>query len=358
MRCQRAHVSNLLRILYIGTFPPPEGGVRLGVQTLAEELERHPCVEVDKVDISTDIGAIRRVGFYLRRFLYILRRGQQADVLSFCAPTKYAFAFGVPLYLISRLLRRPLVLRHTAGHNDQLYCESNAISKFIFRKTVLSAELNLYQTSSQVEFFKSLCSGEVLHFPNHRKMPVQAERRAARVARRFVFIGRLEAAKGADDLIEVFSTLGSDVSLDLYGDDNFGLGRQLSSSGNIRYRGTYQYNQVFTVLQQYDVLILPSLYEGQPGVIVESFLSGMPVIATRIPGIQDIVENGETGLLVTVKEKSELRAAIETLATQEAVYKRLSQNVWDGRHRFSSEFWGNVFFEKCVSLASKGVSNE
>lgn len=356
MLWQKSGDSDLLRILYVGTFPPPEGGVRLGVQTLADALSARSDVRLHKVDLTTALGVLSRVPFYLRRLLEVVRHGRQSDVITFCAPTNYTVPFGSAVFLVSRLLRRPLVIRHTAGHNDRLYRDSNALTRFILRKTVLSADLSLYQTSSQVEFFQSVHSNEILHFPNHRKMPVGVERSNSKVAKRFVFIGRLEPAKGTDDLLEVFSSMPEDIELDLYGKDNLNVAKSLETTPNIRYLGTFGFDQIFEVLQKYDALILPSLYEGQPGVIVESFLAGRPVIATKIPGVQDIVGDGENGLLVTPKAKDELRAAIETLATQEDVYQRLSQNVWDDRRRFSSDFWSQFFFEQCESLAhtSKG----
>ena len=340
----------MLRLLYVGTFPPPDGGVRLGVQTLADELVARTDVMLNKVDVSKTGGIVSRILFYFRNFIDVLKLGRRSDLIAFCAPTNYTLLFGGTLYVISRFLRRPFVVRHTAGHNDKLYREMNPLTKFLMRKTVLAAELSLYQTTAQVRFFESINPGKVVHFPNHRKMPREMEPRKSPVAKRFVFIGRLEPAKGTDDLIEVFSAMSDEIELDLYGEDNLDFENRFGTSDRIRYLGMFEHSEVFNVLQKYDALILPSLYEGQPGVIIESFLAGLPVIATSIPGVLDIVDNGETGLLVTPKAKDELRDAIETLATQESTYQRISQNVWKSRQRFSSEFWSQMFVEQCESL--------
>lgn len=343
----------MFRLLYIGTFPPPaEGGVRLGVQTLANELKERDDVVLDIVDISKNGGVITRLWFFIRKFWNVIWRARASDLIVFSAPTSYTPLFGGVLFLISRLSSRPLVLRHSAGHNDLLYLRMNALGRWWMRNTVFAAELNLYQTKPQVEFFKSVCTGQVMLFPNHRKPPKELERRSSRVAKRFVFIGRVEVAKGADILIDAFDSISIDAELDLYGKDLIDVAEKIESLDHVSYRGTFDHGQVFEVLKQYDALILPSTYEGQPGVIVESFLAGLPVIATTIPGIQDIVQDGVNGLLFPSGDRDELKKAIELLGSDETVYRRLAENVWDTKDQFSSGFWSKLFHERCLSLIS------
>lgn len=60
-----------------------------------------------------------------------------------------------------------------------------------------------------------------------------------------------------------------------------------------------------------DFLILPSLYEGLPLVVLEAFSAGKPVIATDIPGTREVVENGRNGILVPPRDAGKLANAIE-----------------------------------------------
>lgn len=70
----------------------------------------------------------------------------------------------------------------------------------------------------------------------------------------------------------------------------------------------------WSVYSQCQVLVLPSLTEGQPLVILEAFGCGIPVVATRVGGIPDIIEDGVNGFLVRPGAVEELASALEHLA--------------------------------------------
>jgi len=62
-----------------------------------------------------------------------------------------------------------------------------------------------------------------------------------------------------------------------------------------------------------DMVVLSSLNEGTPVSLIEGMAAGLPVVATKVGGVSDLVENGKTGLLVPPKDSRALREAMETL---------------------------------------------
>jgi glycosyltransferase involved in cell wall biosynthesis len=62
-----------------------------------------------------------------------------------------------------------------------------------------------------------------------------------------------------------------------------------------------------------DVVAIPSLSEGSPNVLLEAMAFGVPVVATRVGGIPEIVNDGETALLVPAQDPGAMAAAIERL---------------------------------------------
>ena len=64
------------------------------------------------------------------------------------------------------------------------------------------------------------------------------------------------------------------------------------------------------VLAASDVLVLPSLTEGVPGVLVEAGLVGIPVVATDVGGVSTVVEDGVSGLLVPAQDQAALDRAV------------------------------------------------
>jgi glycosyltransferase involved in cell wall biosynthesis len=77
-----------------------------------------------------------------------------------------------------------------------------------------------------------------------------------------------------------------------------------------------------------------------PNALLEAMASGLPAVATRIAGNEELVVEGETGRLVGVEEAEELRAALADLLEDEALRKRMGTA---GRRRVEREYgWGRV----------------
>ena len=72
-------------------------------------------------------------------------------------------------------------------------------------------------------------------------------------------------------------------------------------------------NDVPDLMAAFDVLVVPSINEGMGRVILEAGAAGVPVVATRVGGIPDIVDDGETGLLVAPRAPDELACAVLAL---------------------------------------------
>jgi len=75
------------------------------------------------------------------------------------------------------------------------------------------------------------------------------------------------------------------------------------------------------LLRGFDVFVLPSRFEGLPMTVIEAMAAGLPVVATKVGSLHEIVEDGGTGLLVRPKEPPELAAAVEKLVADERLRK-------------------------------------
>ncbi len=132
-------------------------------------------------------------------------------------------------------------------------------------------------------------------------------------------VGRLTAVKGQDVLIRAVYELkqaGEDVFLVILGEgerrgDLEQMAYRLEVSGNIRFLGWRP--GVAAVMASFDIFCLPSLNEGMGKVVVEAMAMGLPVVASDVGGIRDLVRNGENGLLVLPGDAKALAGALAIL---------------------------------------------
>lgn len=144
-------------------------------------------------------------------------------------------------------------------------------------------------------------------------------------------VGRLSREKGHADLIQAAAVLRDralEFRLVLLGDgpERAALERQtarLALKDRVLLAGHRTDVASFYAIAR--LLVLPSHSEGSPNVILESAAAGVPVVATRVGGVPEILEAGRTGLLVERARPLELAAAIESLLKDAALCERLAR---------------------------------
>ena len=137
---------------------------------------------------------------------------------------------------------------------------------------------------------------------------------------RLLFLGRLGARKGVPELLSALSgipELPVDWSITMAGDGDINgtreSARRLGILHRMKFTGWLDSAQVRDLLEDTDLLILPSYAEGFPMAIVEAFAHGVAVISSPIGAIPELVVDGETGLLVSPGDVDGLERAIELL---------------------------------------------
>ena len=129
-----------------------------------------------------------------------------------------------------------------------------------------------------------------------------------------IFVGRLAPVKGLRVLIEAFARARAvvpELTLTIVGDgpDRGWLEGQVGAfDGALRLTGALSQDAVTAELARARALVLPSFAEGVPVVLMEAMASGRAVIATRITGVQELVEDGVSGRLVSAGDADALRA--------------------------------------------------
>jgi len=124
-----------------------------------------------------------------------------------------------------------------------------------------------------------------------------------------LFVGRLSAEKGVGVLVNAWKELTTD--LQLVGDGDLGDALRKATPPSVHIRGFVNDPDLVVAMRRAQFLVLPSLvYEGFPMVIAESFAAGLPIIASRLGAMAELVEDGVTGLHFNPGDADDLAAKV------------------------------------------------
>lgn len=168
-----------------------------------------------------------------------------------------------------------------------------------------------------------------------------------------LFAGRLAPQKAVDDLLtalDVLQHVEPNLRTLIVGDGPLrdrlrAMSHAFQLDDRVKFLG--HRNDVPRLLAAADMLVLPSLYEGLPNVVLEAMRFRKPVIATDAPGTTELVVDGVTGLLVPRQLPTALAKAIRDLARDPARRQTLGEA---GRARVEAEFTIHQMIDQFANL--------
>ena len=155
-------------------------------------------------------------------------------------------------------------------------------------------------------------------------------------------VGRFDVPKNHPGLLEAFRLLletHPECRLRLVGDgelrpDMEKLAREKGIADFVEFCGMQ--SNVYPYLHDADIFTLPSIYEGNPMTIIEAMGTGLPIVASRVGGIPDMISDGESGLLVGPEPQS-ICAGLTRLVGDAALRQRLGLAARKQSQTFSAE---------------------
>ncbi len=341
-----------MRILIVGTLPPPICGTTVSLQHLLRDLERH---NVSVAVINTGgIRGMRLIGCW-RLCLVLMRLMRQScknDVVTLHLNPYAVPLLGIVAYAGCRLAKTRLLIRLFGG---ACFSEFHGIQGWLMRWVISHCDYYLAQTRAQVDSARALGIAHVRWYPTSRpqllKMPVMRE-----TCQRFVYVGWVCESKGIPEILGAGRGLAAEgIQVDVYGPFRDGVTEaDFSGQHIVRYRGVIPAGKATETIAQYDALLLPTHWEGEgyPGVILEAYQAGLPVIATRWRTIPEIVDD-TSGILISPSSADELSAAIKALASNNELYAQLQHGAREKARSFSTTTWTDDFVECCHDLVVK-----
>ena len=220
---------------------------------------------------------------------------------------------------------------------QRLESRRNLLKNFIYRK----ANFCIAASQAIAENFKKIGAKNIEVIPNGIDLE-----RFKNLERRphdgfiVITVARLEKVKGIEYLIKAVKNF----QLTIIGDGSErknleDLVKKLSLKEKVKFLGQIPNEKIPEHLMTADCFCLPSLREGFGIAVLEAQAAGLPVIATMVGGILDLVEDGKAGLLVEPKNPGQIQEAVLRIKSNPNLTQNLIQNAKINLEKYN---WQNI----------------
>jgi len=180
------------------------------------------------------------------------------------------------------------------------------------------------------------------------------------------YVGRIADDKGISFLIDamiILSNKGCNVTLDIFGDDqnsyaeNLKLKINLNNLTNIHFKGFFPNKTASLLYQNYHYSVIPSQwFDNMPNSLIESCISGVPVIASKIGSLAELIKDDFNGFTFEPSNVESLSDVLESLISiNENKYNELSENSFKWISKYCD---ADTHFKKLIELFNKLINEK
>jgi len=317
------------KYLIIGAIPTDNptsiGGVTVLVKQLLDYFDKN---NIDYIYIRSNKYFINKDKFaFVKNYLYVvfafLKHIKSADIVFVNVSVKGLYYLSPLLLFLSKLFRTLFISRMFGGNSIELYENTTFLKKHLLKYLFVHSDILFFETKYLIHYFKKL-NNSTFWFPNVRKKANKS--RDGDFQKRFIFIGQVKKEKGVLELLKASNELDKSYTIDIYGPLDLNIKNVNFNEFNARYEGSLNPDEVLDTLRLYDVLVLPTYWkgEGYPGVILEALSIGIPVIASNLKSIREMIDSS-CGIFTEIKDSKSVSSAMKTINEQN--YKKLSNNA-------------------------------
>lgn len=324
--------------------PSDTGGAIVLFENLISKIQSQ---NIDYMVIDTNKkNYINPVLAYLSIIVKILIRQYDSSTISLHSSRDYIF-FAPIIIILGKLFNKKTSLRKFGGEAEQSYLNATGLKKLLLHYIFSNIDILFLEMKYLVSFFLKI-NPHTFWFPNVRDRLLKPKL-IRKFRKRFVFISHVKREKGIDEILEASMRLDKSFKIDIYGpitDSKYS--EKYFKKYNVEYLGPLFSRDVSATLDQYDILLLPSYKEGYPGIIIESYAMGLPVITTNLQGLREIVKPEETGVLIEPKNTLKLIQAMMFINDEN--YKQMAQNAYKKFDEFKSDIQTKLFLERLEGI--------
>lgn len=250
----------------------------------------------------------------------------------------------IPGGLIAKLA--PWIPRVITTHGGDVYA-LNSNPLFALKKSIIK---NSAVTTVNLEMRDQLISKGLVSDAAVIPMGVKITNlNATKKPLQVIFVGRLVEKKGLEYLLQAIA--GIDCNLKIIGDGPLRESLQASAPANAEFLGQQPKNIVMQTIAESELMVIPSVVaksgdrEGLPVTLMEAAANKTAVIATDMSGINDVIIDGESGLLVAEKDVQGLKDAIQKVLRDKKLRTKLAEKLHSKAKDFDIEVVSQKYLE-------------
>lgn len=255
-------------------------------------------------------------------------------------------------FWISKTLSRKIIYQIHGGELPKNFICGNLILKYLFRKTLISADIVIVLSKEELRAYREFESKmNVTHVPNaidNSKFDQVSKIYNKTEPLRLVYIGRLVKSKGLLEVIEalkIFKNKGGDFIFNIagIGPDHKEILLNVKNGGlsnEVKFLGAIFSEEKNDLWLSSDIFLFPTWHkEGLPYSILESLASGCVPVTCSIGAIPDVIEDGEQGIFVPSKNPEVLAIILERLDNNRHLLEKMGRkgiNLVNNRYNVKS----------------------
>jgi len=319
-----SNISTNKKVILVSPLPPPVGGIASWTESYIKYAKNNniKChlinsavvgerVQTGKISYKDEIKRTKKLHDELKWW----SKNEKETVIHYNAS---CFTKGlIRDFLVLTGIKAPIVYQCHCNLDTNI---NNRLAKLMFRMVCKLVDVVCVLNTASVKVAKRY-HNNVIYVPNFIDKPTFENKYINEHIENVCFVGRVEKRKGIQELINAAKAF-PEILFNIIGPIE---DEDLKKIGipNVKFWGSVDNKEIFNILSEMDVYILPSYSEGFPLGVLEAMSCGVPVIATDVGAVKDMIGEGG-GFIIKSKSVDDIINALTKMDSQE-IRKKMSK---------------------------------
>lgn len=332
-------MDDRIKVLMVGPDRSVHGGIS-GVVNNYYDAGITEKVDLNYIGTMVEGSKLRKLWQAVKAYIRFLKLLPEYPIVHVNVASDSSYYRKSLFIKAAKRVGRKIVIHQHGGDFETFYeKEQNDRGRARIRQVLSMGDVFLVLSPKLKQFFKGILEpSKVILFPNAVPVPDSIEKEYGK--QRILFLGRLCKEKGLRELFSVLPQLHGQfpqmhVLLGGIWEDEELLEEAAKMKEYVTDLGWLQGEAKKNYLRTSDLFVFPTYFEGQPVSVLEAMAYQCGIVATRVGGIPQMIEQEQTGLLIEPKDPEGLKSALQKLLSDPELCERLGKNA---RAKVQKEF--------------------